>query len=161
MASRGTDPETERRRLRPTEDDDAPARFLDSLFYASAEIFLFGLPTLVWVMLSGGVKVTFAATAALFALCLGTGLVRTRWRASDREWPDVNLPLAVLRACYYNLALAGPVAVGLALVTDRVVRVEWTSDPLVGPAVVAAALAALLGWSFPTVASAVGRFAGR
>ncbi|PSP54790.1 hypothetical protein BRC82_08640 [Halobacteriales archaeon QS_1_67_19] len=148
MASRGTDPETERRRLRPREDEDAIARYLDALFYATGEVLLFGLPTLVWMLNAGVTDAPVAAPAALVGLCGATGVVRARWDASDREWPGLRLGLVVFRTGYYNLALAGSATIAAAHGPDD-------------PAVLAGVLASLLGGLFPTAASAAGRYLGR
>ena len=157
MASRGTDPATERRRLRETDDEDAIARWLDATFWVSAEAFLFGLPTLAWTMLYGDVEGGFAMVAALSSLCLVGGVVRTRrsGKKEERGWPRMSPRLVAFRVLYYNVALAGAVAVGAALVTESVVRVEWATDPILGPAAVAGLLAGLAAWLLPTVASAV------
>jgi hypothetical protein len=51
--------------------------------------------------------------------------------------------------------VGGVVLVGAVLATERVVRVAWTTDPLVGPAVVAALLAGASAWLLPRAASVV------
>lgn len=163
MDGRGTDPATERRRLRTSdEEEDATARLLDAIFWVSAEAFLFGLPTLTWTMLYGSVEQTFVVVVALGVLCLAGGVVRTR-RANDdrpdggREWPPMTPRLVAFRVAYYNVALAGSVAVGLAVVTESVVRVAWATDPILGPAAVAGLLAGLAGWLLPAIAGSVER----
>lgn len=155
MASRGTDPTTERRRLRESDDEDAIARLLDATFWVSAEAFLFGLPTLAWTMLYGGVAETFAMVVALSSLCLVGGAVRTRRSEEEQGWPPMSIRLVVFRIAYYNVALAGAFTLGAALVTESVVRVEWATDPILGPAAVAGLLAGLAAWLLPTAASAV------
>jgi hypothetical protein len=65
VSQRGTDPATERRRLRCSDDDqDATGRLLEATFWVSAEAFFFGLPVLVWTMLYADVAETFVAVAA-------------------------------------------------------------------------------------------------
>lgn len=155
MDSRGTDPATERRRLRESDDEDAIARLLDAVFWVSGEAFLFGLPTLAWTMLYGDVAWTFGMVAALSSLCLVGGVVRTRGSDDGRGCPSMTVRLVAFRVAYYNGALVGATAVGQALVTVPVVRVAWTTDPFVGPAGVAALLAGLAAWLLPTAASAV------
>lgn len=159
MSRRGTDPATERRRLRKSgdEDEDATGRLLEAIFWVSAEAFFFGLPTLAWTMLYGDVTVTFVVAVALSVLCLVGGVVRTLQSGDDydRGWPPMTARLAAFRLAYYNVALAGAVAVGVALVTESVVRVAWATDPLVGPAAVAALLAGLAAWLLPRVAPVV------
>ncbi|PSQ44870.1 hypothetical protein BRD15_13050 [Halobacteriales archaeon SW_6_65_15] len=169
MSQRGTDPATERRRLRGSDDEgqDATGRLLEATFWVSAEAFFFGLPTLVWTTLFGDVAVTFVVVAALAALCLVGGVVRARGdararrsdgdSADDAGWPPMTARLVAFRLGYYNVVLAGAVAVGLAFVTESVVGVAWTTDPLVGPAVVAALLVGSAGWLLPRAASVVAR----
>ena len=159
MASRGTDPATERRRLRKSDDDeDAIARWLDATFWVSAEAFLFGLPALVWTMFYGNVAEGFVMVVALSSLCLVGGVVRSRRsEEGERGWPRMSPRLVGFRVLYYNAALAGTVAVGAALVTESIVRVEWATDPILGPAAVAGLLAGLAAWALPTAASAVER----
>jgi hypothetical protein len=167
VSQRGTDPTTERRRLRESEseNEDAIARLLDAIFWVSAETFFFGLPTLAWTMLYGDVAVTFVVAVALATLCLVGGMVRARGgararrrdgeSADDAGWPPLTVRLAVLRIAYYNVALVGAVAVGATLVTESVVRVEWATEPVVGPAAVAALVAGLAALLLPRVASLV------
>ena len=158
MTQRGTDPATERRRLRKSDDDDedAIARWLDATFWVSAEAFLFGLPALVWTMFYGNVAEGFVMVVALSSLCLVGGVVRSR-RSEERGWPRMSPRLVAFRVLYYNAVLAGAVAVGTALVTESIVRVEWATDPILGPAAVAGLLAGLAAWLLPTAASAVER----
>jgi hypothetical protein len=157
VSQRGTDPATERRRLRESDDEDAIARLLDAIFWVSAEVLLFGLPTLAWTALYGDVAESFAMVVALSSLCLVGGVVRARRSKEKRErgWPPMSLRLVAFRLLYYNAALAGAVAVGTALVSESLVRVEWATDPFLGPAAVAGLLAGLAGLLLPTTASAV------
>lgn len=160
VSQRGTDPARERRRLRESEadDEDAIGRLLEAIFWVSGEAFFSGLPTLAWTTLYGDVAETFVVAVALSALCLVGGVTRTSRSddsQNDRGWPGMTARLVAFRLVYYNVALAGAAAVGLALVTESVVQVAWASDPLLGPAGVAALLAGLAGWLFPTIASVV------
>lgn len=159
VSRRGTDPATERRRLRPSDDGDDPVgRLLEAIFWVSAEAFFFGLPTLAWTMLYGDVAETFVVAAALSALCLAGGIVRSRGGASGRgswSWPPMTARLAAFRLPYYNAALAGAAAAGLTVATESVVRVAWASDPLLGPAAVAALLAGAAAALLPRIAFAV------
>jgi hypothetical protein len=81
VSQRGTDPATERRRLRGSDDEeqDATGRLLEATFWVSAEAFFFGLPTLVWTTLFGDVAVTFVVAVALSTFCfVGGGSARGR-----------------------------------------------------------------------------------
>ena len=160
MSQRGTDPARERRRLRESGSDDAEdaiARLLDAIFWVSAEAFLFGLPTLAWAMLYGDVAETFVVVVALSSFCFVGSMVRTRRsEATDsRGWPPMTIRLVAFRVPYYNAALAGAVTVGLAVATESVIRVEWATDPILGPAAVAGLIAGLAAWLFPTAGSLV------
>jgi hypothetical protein len=177
VSQRGTDPATERRRLRGSDDEeqDATGRLLEATFWVSAEAFFFGLPTLVWTTLFGDVAVTFVVAVALSTFCFVGGVVRA-WKVAtdrgdrdsrndrgnrddwnDRGWLPLTPRLVAFRIGYYNVALAGSVAVGVTLVTESVLRVAWATDPLVGPAAVAALFAGLAAWLFPRAATVVER----
>ena len=106
VSDRGTDPATERRRLRPREENDAVGSVLEDAFDAIAEVGLFGLPTLVIAVFAAPYRTKTAVAAGTIALCLAVATLRSDRLAVGPEWPPTTLGLSALRLAYYNLAIA-------------------------------------------------------
>jgi hypothetical protein len=116
MASRGTDPETEERRLRLREGNDAVGTWLERLFDATAELVVFGIPVLLVMVLFN------SATLSARTIATGTGFVVVAAAVMRRslpvgaEWPGSSTRLGGARLLYFNVVLiVGVTAPGVAL----------------------------------------------
>lgn len=154
--NRGTDLSTEQRQLRPREENDALGTWLEHLFDAASEVFVFTLPVLLLVMLAGDVELSFVTVAALGAMVLGVGLQRQR--PLGPPWPKVTPVLGLLRLLVYNVALAAGLWVGEVAFTDPLVDVSWAADPLVAPSLVAAAAVLVVVVTVPYLTVALGLY---
>jgi hypothetical protein len=157
MSRRGTDPATERRQVRPREEEtDELGKWLNGTFDAAVEVLGFGLPALIGVWATGNVELWFVAVAALGGLVAATSYARRR---SDLPWPSLSPALAGLRLLFYNLAFAGSVVLAAAIPAPVVLDAVWVDEPALVPAAVALGLTVLAGLGFPRLAYAVDRLA--
>ncbi|SDM75866.1 hypothetical protein SAMN04487949_2514 [Halogranum gelatinilyticum] len=152
--NRGTDLSTEQRQLRPREENDALGTWLEHLFDAASEVFVFTAPVLAVVMLAGDAELTFVAVAALVTMVLGVGLQRQR--PLGPPWPKVTPLLGLLRLVVYNVAFAATLWISEVAFTEPVVDISWASGPLVAPSLVAVVLLAALVVAFPYLTVALG-----
>lgn len=154
--NRGTDLSTEQRQLRPREENDALGTWLEHLFDAASEVFVFAVPVLALVMLAGDVELTFVAITALATLVFGIGL--QRHRPLGPPWPRVTPLLGLVRLVVYNVVLAVALWLGETLFAEPVVDIAWATEPLVAPSLVAAAVVLVVVVGFPYLLVALGLY---
>lgn len=154
--NRGTDLSTEQRQLRPREENDALGTWLEHLFDAASEVFVFAIPVLSLVMLAGDIELSFVAIAALGTMVIGVGLQRQR--PLGPPWPKVTPVLGLLRLVVYNVALGAGLWLGQVAFSEPVVSIPWANGPLVAPSLVAAAAVLGVVVTFPYLTVALGLF---
>jgi hypothetical protein len=154
--NRGTDLSTEQRQLRPREENDALGTWLEHLFDAASEVFVFTVPVLAVVMLAGDVELTFVAVAALATMVLGVGIQRQR--PLGPPWPKVTPLLGLLRLVVYNVALAATLWMGEVAFAEPLVDISWASGPLVAPSLVAVVLMIVVVVAVPYLTVALGLY---
>jgi hypothetical protein len=154
--SRGTDPATERRRLRSTEEEnDSLGRWLETLFDALGEVALVCIPALLFALMAGQAITKFVAGVVLAALVLGVGIGRHGRLRSGPPWPRMSPLLVVLRLVHYNAVFVGAVLLGIALAPDVGIGTEWSAVDVGGASLVAVLVVAGGVVAFPRVARAV------
>ena len=153
----GTDPATERRKLRPdpeTADDGPVGEALVDGFDAAAETLLASLPFLTLVAARDETVYSFLVVFALAGLVTGTATVRGDRLTRLPAWPPDTVRSLAVRVGWYNLALPATVWVaGHAAVGPG--RVAWADDPVVVPAAVTAVVAGLAGLAVPSLVTRV------
>jgi hypothetical protein len=152
--NRGTDLSTEQRQIRPREENDGLGKWLEALFDATAEVFVFAIPVLAVVFLTGDLEVTFATVVALGALVVGVGL--QRHRPLGPPWPGMTPLLVLVRLVVYNVAIAAGLVLGGLAFAEPVVDFSWVEQPILGPSLVAAVVGLAVVGGFPYLASALG-----
>jgi hypothetical protein len=116
MASRGTDPETEERRLRLREGNDAVGTWLERLFDATAELVVFGIPALLVMVLFNSATLSARTIATAVGFITVTAAVMRRSLPVRAEWPGSSTRLSGARLLYFNAVLVIGVTVpGIAL----------------------------------------------
>jgi hypothetical protein len=149
MASRGTDPETEERQLRRRKGNDAIGTWLERLFDATAELVVFGIPALLFVVLFNSATLSARTIATATGFIVVAAAVMRRSLAVGAEWPGSSTRLTVGRLLDFNaVLLAGVVAPGVVL------GVPGAPLSALG---VASAVGAVGAAGFAPVVAAVGR----
>lgn len=146
--SRGTDPATEQRQLRPREENDGYGRLLESLFSGGGAVAILTIPAMFWVLSVTAGRSLFAAADVVFVFGIGfvslvvsVSAFRGNWADFGPAWPPRSYALAALRAVGYNVALWAATALALlpALPSGPRIGVGAVSGEFVA-VVVAAAL---------------------
>ncbi|WP_224269325.1 hypothetical protein [Haloprofundus salinisoli] len=146
--SRGTDPSTEQRQLRPREETDGYGRVLEDLFAGGSAVAVLTIPAMFWVLsvtagqrLLAAADVVFVFGVAFVSLAVSVSAFRGDWFDAGPAWPPRSYALAGLRAVGYNVALWAATSLALlpGLPAGPRIGVGAVSGDFVG-VVVAAAL---------------------
>ncbi|WP_152040831.1 hypothetical protein [Salinigranum salinum] len=111
MASRGTDPETEERRLRLREGNDAIGTWLERLFDATAELVVFGIPVLISVVLFNSATLSARTIATATGFIVVAAAVMRGSLPVGSGWPGSSTRLSVARVVYFGTVLVAGIAV--------------------------------------------------
>lgn len=145
MSQRGTDPATEKRRLRPREESESDplGRWLQDLFDGTAEGVVLGLPALLFSILSSDIAASSAAMGAAIVLSGGIAAYRNGRLSVGPEWPPMDPAFVLLRAVWYNAAVVAALFAGAAAVTAPVAPSELVVAGFVGGGIAAVAVLSL------------------
>lgn len=153
----GTDPATERRKLRPdreTADDGPVGEALVDGFDAASETLLASIPFLTATAIRDDAAYSFLVVFALAGLAVGLATVRGDRVERLPPWPPNTARSLGVRVVWYNLALpvtvwiAGNASVGPG-------EVAWADGPVLVPAAVAALVTVFAGLAVPSLVARV------
>ncbi|KTG10246.1 hypothetical protein AUR64_11730 [Haloprofundus marisrubri] len=145
--SRGTDPATEQRQLRPREENDGYGRLLESLFSGGGAVAILTIPAMFWILSVTAGRSLFAAADVVFvfavgfvSLVLSVSALSGDWTSFGPAWPPRSYALAAFRAVGYNVTLWAATTLALlpALPSGPRVGVGAVSGEFVAVVVVAA-----------------------
>jgi hypothetical protein len=111
MASRGTDPETEERRLRLRTGNDAVGTWLERLFDATAELVVFGIPVLLVVVLFNSATLSARTITTATGFIAVAAAVMRRSLPVGADWPGSSTRLSGARLLYFNAVLVAGISV--------------------------------------------------
>jgi hypothetical protein len=111
MASRGTDPETEERRLRLRTGNDAVGTWLERLFDATAELVVFGIPVLLVVVLFNSATLSARTITTATGFIAVAAAVMRRTLPVGADWPGSSTRLSGARLLYFNAVLVAGISV--------------------------------------------------
>ena len=105
-------------------EKDSVGLFLDDIAYVFADVSVFAIPVLYWVLVGTGIEWYGAKSSAMVAwltMVVGGALVRGGWvtpLATDVPgWVSLTLRLVLLRLVYFNAALGAAVYGGIVIVS--------------------------------------------
>lgn len=151
---RGTDPETERRQIRPQERLEGFWKFADDLGTGGAEVLFLSLPGVVLLLNAVPYRrgpMSFAALTAIAAAGAGAGILGGGWVTVDPPWPEWRVTTALYRLVHYSLGLFA-LGLGGAAVLVEVGLVASAVAVSLGGVLLVAALPRLLGLTGRAVA---------
>jgi hypothetical protein len=105
---RGTDTETERRKIRPQDRLDGFWKLADDLGTGGAEVLFLSLPGLVLLLNAVPYRrgpMAFAAITALVATGAGAGVLGGGWLTLDPPWPAWSVSTTLYRVVYYSVGM--------------------------------------------------------
>ncbi|SFG15803.1 hypothetical protein SAMN04488063_1604 [Halopelagius inordinatus] len=145
MSQRGTDPATEKRRLRAREEseNDPLGRWLQDLFDGTAEAVVLAIPALLFSILSSDIAASSAAMGATVVLSVGIAAYRNGRLSVGPEWPPMNTAFVLLRVVWYNVAVVAALFVGATSAATPVAPSELVVAGFVGGGVAAVAVLSL------------------
>lgn len=102
---RGTTPETEERRVRPREENDAVGTWLERLFDATSELVVFSIPGFLLVVLLNSATMSGRTIATATGFILAGAAIRRGTLPVGDGWPKTDSRWSVVRLGYFNVVV--------------------------------------------------------